>query len=397
MAYPPPPGLKNSQSGSKSSTPQPHPSLPARPPPPANSPSSFAPSFPNSGTSAAAGTKKHGNNGGSFNSGSFTGFKPRTVNNAYPSPSASSSAPSPGYSASQTAYPGAGYQESQYHQSYYPQQDYTQPTPPQMVNPFPLPGQESSSGAGRGRGFGGSGTYDPDYEAQIAQWQSAYATKDDASASKGAGRGRTDGSVSVGNANRVPLGSGNPSSAQLSTNEVNAAVNSDTGVASVVAGADGRQKTVVRSGGGRTWQDPTLLEWDPAHFRFFVGNLAGEVTDDSLLKAFSKYPSLVKAKVVRDKRTTKSEGYGFVSFSDGDDFFRAAKEMQGKYIGSHPVLIRRSTTEIKAVNPNSKKNNGKGGRRGKDHKRGGGSGGNGVSAAGVSKQTKTKGGLKILG
>jgi RNA recognition motif-containing protein len=80
-----------------------------------------------------------------------------------------------------------------------------------------------------------------------------------------------------------------------------------------------------------------------------VGNLAGEVTDDSLLKAFSKYPSVKKARVVRDKRTTKSKGYGFVAFADGDEYFRAAKEMQGKYIGSHPVLLKRSNTEIKPV------------------------------------------------
>lgn len=81
----------------------------------------------------------------------------------------------------------------------------------------------------------------------------------------------------------------------------------------------------------------------------FVGNLAGEVTDDSLLKAFSKYPSVQKARVIRDKRTTKSKGYGFVAFSDGDEYFRAAREMQGKYIGSHPVLLKKSNTEIKPV------------------------------------------------
>ncbi|KAG9930875.1 hypothetical protein KCU98_g4951, partial [Aureobasidium melanogenum] len=32
-----------------------------------------------------------------------------------------------------------------------------------------------------------------------------------------------------------------------------------------------------------------------------------------------------------------------------DEFFQAAKEMQGKYIGSHPVLIKRAETEIKTV------------------------------------------------
>ena len=327
MAYPPPPGLKASQPSSKSTTPQPHPSLPARPPPSASSPSSFQ-----SALSGAPGTNASG-----FSNSGFTGFKPRTVNTAHHQSTAASPTPSTAYPTPQPAFTSVGYQQPNYQQPYYSQQDLPQPTPPQIINPFPLPGQESSSGFGRGAASGENGTYDAEYEAQLAQWQSAYAAKDDTSAGKGAGRGRADGSTLTGGANAVPLGTGKSHSAQLSTNEINAAVNSDTGVASVVATADGKQKTVIRSGGGNSWQDPTLLEWDPAHFRMFVGNLAGEVTDDSLLKAFSKYPSLIKARVIRDKRTTKSEGYGFVSFSDGDDFFRAAKEMQGKYIGSHPV------------------------------------------------------------
>jgi RNA recognition motif-containing protein len=147
---------------------------------------------------------------------------------------------------------------------------------------------------------------------------------------------------------------------------------------------------VQRSGGGQNWSDTTLLEWDPAHFRLFVGNLAGEVTDDSLLKAFARYTSVQKARVIREKRTQKSKGYGFVSFSDGDDYFKAAREMQGKYIGSHPVLLRRATTEVKPVsnNKNQKKNGG--------GNRGGNQSGK-VKQDGVKKSGKTKGGLKILG
>jgi hypothetical protein len=178
-------------------------------------------------------------------------------------------------------------------------------------------------------------------------------------------------------------------------------VNADTGVATVISGADGKQATVVRSGGGTQWTDSSLLEWDPSHFRIFVGNLAGEVTDESLLKAFSRWPSVQKARVVRDKRTTKSKGFGFVSFSDGDEFFQAAREMQGKYIGSHPVLIKRSTTEIKAVVPRDNKK-GKHGKHGKGGKGGGNGGGGGVggagTGAGVQKAgSKTKGGLRVLG
>jgi RNA recognition motif-containing protein len=77
-----------------------------------------------------------------------------------------------------------------------------------------------------------------------------------------------------------------------------------------------------------------------------VGNLAGEVTDDSLAKAFAPY-GVSKARVIRDKRTTKSKGFGFVSFTDGEQGFKAAREMVGKYIGSHPVTIQRSKTDLK--------------------------------------------------
>lgn len=177
----------------------------------------------------------------------------------------------------------------------------------------------------------------------------------------------------------------------MSTSDMTSAANADTGVAAVITGADGKQKTVVRTGGGQTWQDPSLLEWDPAHFRLFVGNLAGEVTDESLLKAFAKYASVSKARVVRDKRTTKSKGFGFVSFKDGEEYFLAAREMQGKYIGSHPVLLRKSTTEIRPVVPKDKK-------KGKGKGKGGFHGGEDRTGGGVQKkQSKTRGGLKVLG
>ncbi|KAK9234559.1 hypothetical protein V1525DRAFT_51341 [Lipomyces kononenkoae] len=114
-------------------------------------------------------------------------------------------------------------------------------------------------------------------------------------------------------------------------------------------GPDGKRVTVVRQGGGRQWEDSSLLEWDPTHFRLFVGNLGGDVSDDALQKAFANYPSVSKARVIRDKsQSGKSRGYGFVAFKDPEDYFRAFKEMNGKYIGSHPVLLRKAQTEIKA-------------------------------------------------
>jgi RNA recognition motif-containing protein len=53
------------------------------------------------------------------------------------------------------------------------------------------------------------------------------------------------------------------------------------------------------------------------------------VSDEALARAFQKYPSMVKAKVIRDKRTGKTRGYGFVSFKSSEDFIKAMREMNG--------------------------------------------------------------------
>ena len=65
-------------------------------------------------------------------------------------------------------------------------------------------------------------------------------------------------------------------------------------------------------------------------FRIFCGDLGNEVTDDMLARTFSSYGSFQRAKVVRDKRSQKTRGYGFVSFKDPNDFVRAMREMNGK-------------------------------------------------------------------
>lgn len=114
--------------------------------------------------------------------------------------------------------------------------------------------------------------------------------------------------------------------------------------------------TVLRKGGGELWEDQTLLEWDPcefyplpssccrqtcpilmswpcaAHFRLFIGDLDPAISDDAFRSAFSgpRFPSFVKSKVVRDKYTNKGKGFGFVAYSDPEDFLKAWKEMNGQ-------------------------------------------------------------------
>jgi hypothetical protein len=100
-------------------------------------------------------------------------------------------------------------------------------------------------------------------------------------------------------------------------------------------------KPVFRAAGGDRWLDKTLADWPENDHRIFVGDLGLEATDEVLVRAFSKYPSFAMARVVRDKKTGKNKGYGFVSMLDAGDCARAIKEMNGRWIGNRPVKLKR--------------------------------------------------------
>jgi len=70
--------------------------------------------------------------------------------------------------------------------------------------------------------------------------------------------------------------------------------------------------------------DLSVLPMDESQFvdsayKVYVGNLAKTVTTDMLKSFFSEKGKVVGAKVQRDPGTSKSSGYGFVSFSSEEE------------------------------------------------------------------------------
>ncbi|KAJ2246310.1 hypothetical protein GGH97_002519 [Coemansia sp. RSA 475] len=104
-----------------------------------------------------------------------------------------------------------------------------------------------------------------------------------------------------------------------------------------------KQRRIVWMAGGQVWEDSKLDEWPTDDYRLFAGDLGPEVTDEVLQQSFGKFRSLQRVQVICEKATGKSRGYGFLSFGDADDFFAAWKEFNGKYVGSRPIKLRKST------------------------------------------------------
>lgn len=52
--------------------------------------------------------------------------------------------------------------------------------------------------------------------------------------------------------------------------------------------------------------------------KLYVGNLAYSVRDDSLLQAFSQFGHVQSAKVMMDRETGRSKGFGFVEMANAE-------------------------------------------------------------------------------
>mmetsp|Transcript_28855 Transcript_28855/g.43697 ORF Transcript_28855/g.43697 Transcript_28855/m.43697 type:complete len:225 (+) Transcript_28855:142-816(+) len=113
---------------------------------------------------------------------------------------------------------------------------------------------------------------------------------------------------------------------------------------------------LLRKASGKIWRDPTLDDWPKDDYRLFCGDLGNEVTDDLLANAFRKYSSFQKAKVIRDKRTGKTKGYGFVSFSAPEDMVAALRDVNGRYVGNRPVRLKKSSWKDKSIDSEKNQN-----------------------------------------
>ena len=97
----------------------------------------------------------------------------------------------------------------------------------------------------------------------------------------------------------------------------------------------------------------------------YVGNLTFEVTEDALHVAFTAHGEVASARVITDRMTGRSRGFGFVEMPNNDEAEAAIKAMNGKDFQGRTLT----------VNEARPRENGGGGRRFDGGGGGGGGGG----------------------
>ena len=73
--------------------------------------------------------------------------------------------------------------------------------------------------------------------------------------------------------------------------------------------------------------------------KLFVGGLTWETTDDGLRKAFEPYGEMTEAKVITERGTGRSRGFGFVTFVRDEDAKAAISRMHGTSLDGRNITV----------------------------------------------------------
>ena len=103
--------------------------------------------------------------------------------------------------------------------------------------------------------------------------------------------------------------------------------------------------------------------------KLFVGSLSWGVNDDMLSDYFSQVGTVVSAKVIVDRDSNRSKGFGFVEMSSDEEAKAAIDKLNGTELDGRPITVNEARPR------EEKPRNSYGSSGGYGNNRGGGSGG----------------------
>ncbi len=81
--------------------------------------------------------------------------------------------------------------------------------------------------------------------------------------------------------------------------------------------------------------------------KLYVGNLPFSFSEEELKELFSDYSSVVGAKLITDRETGRSRGFGFVEIDSDDEADRAVTEVNGKDMGGRALIVNEARPQEK--------------------------------------------------
>lgn len=77
-------------------------------------------------------------------------------------------------------------------------------------------------------------------------------------------------------------------------------------------------------------------------YRLFVGGLPFSTTSEELEKLFAAHGTVASARVITDRETQRSKGFGFVEFESDDEGKAAEKALNGSELGGRTLTVNQA-------------------------------------------------------
>jgi RNA recognition motif-containing protein len=81
--------------------------------------------------------------------------------------------------------------------------------------------------------------------------------------------------------------------------------------------------------------------------KLYVGSLPYSTTEQQLSELFSQYGSVQSAKVITDRYTGQSRGFGFVEMSTGEEAQKAIAALHGSEMGGRTLVVNEARPQEK--------------------------------------------------
>jgi cold-inducible RNA-binding protein len=122
--------------------------------------------------------------------------------------------------------------------------------------------------------------------------------------------------------------------------------------------------------------------------KLYVGNLPYTVRDDDLHQAFSEFGAITSAKVMMERDTGRSKGFGFVEMGSDAEAQAAIEGMNGQSLGGRSITVN----EARPMEPRPPRTGGFGGGRSGGGGYGGGDRSGGYGGGGYGGGDRSGGG-----
>ena len=71
----------------------------------------------------------------------------------------------------------------------------------------------------------------------------------------------------------------------------------------------------------------------------YLGNLPYNIKEDEIMELFEEYGNVSTVKLITDKFTGKSKGFGFVEMPNDEEAKKAIEELNGKEVNSRNITV----------------------------------------------------------